>query len=199
MRKKKEFPFLYIKVLLEYNVNSAVSEANMKMELTASKEKGSPIDDQQKDRQKADKNEEGEENASKKETKSTNVQPRGILKSNNGPNGESTNKKNDEPDWRQFICRFSISDFGMIDRIEAPKWLRERVVWHCRMCFVPQTKCLYLAANTPNQGFIFELRCGEARWTECVGTRRHSQFADLHHFAVVGESSLFLISYLFSC
>lgn len=134
---------------------------------------------------------EGENGHKEEETKSTNAagQPKGILKGKTGQEPTkniSAGGKSDEPDWRRFLCRFAVADFGMIDRIEAPKWLRERVVVQCRMCFVPQSQCLYLAANTPNQGFLFELRCAEGRWAECVGTRRHSQFADLHHFAVVG-------------
>lgn len=116
----------------------------------------------------------------------------GILKNNNDNTTAKNNGGGDGPRWERFICRFAIPDFRMLDRVEAPKWLRERVVWQCHLCFVPQTGCLYLAANTPNQGFLFELHSAnnnrQARWTECVGTRRHSQFADLHLFAVVGAS-----------
>uniref|UniRef100_A0A915M5L2 Uncharacterized protein n=1 Tax=Meloidogyne javanica TaxID=6303 RepID=A0A915M5L2_MELJA len=89
-----------------------------------------------------------------------------------------------KPEWRRYICRFSISDFSMLDRIEAPKWLRERVIWSCKMCSF--NKFIYLAANTPNQGFLFELNCETGKWIECKGTRINSQFADVNYFASVG-------------
>nr|CAD2187024.1 unnamed protein product [Meloidogyne enterolobii] len=96
-----------------------------------------------------------------------------------------------KPEWRRYICRFSISDFSMLDRIEAPKWLRERVIWSCKMCSF--NKFIYLAANTPNQGFLFELNCENGKWIECRGTRINSQFADVNYFASVGPVTELLL------
>jgi hypothetical protein len=193
---------IIIKVLLEYNVNS--NNNNNQRE-----EQQQQPQEQKKEQQQNGENQ-GEEAAQKDAVGTTAEEPnavdppqqqqqqtmgpqkpqrKGILKGGDGGKGEAdaTAAKSTEPDWRRFVCRFSVADFTMQDRIEAPKWLRERVVWQCRLCFVPQTQCLYLMANTPNQGFLFELKCPEGRWAECVGTRRHSQYADLHHFASVGQ------------
>uniref|UniRef100_A0A914KPY5 Uncharacterized protein n=1 Tax=Meloidogyne incognita TaxID=6306 RepID=A0A914KPY5_MELIC len=111
---------------------------------------------------------------------------KGILKerqSNEKPL-EQQQQPQSKPEWRRYICRFSICDFSMLDRIEAPKWLRERVIWSCKMCSF--NKFIYLAANTPNQGFLFELNCESGKWIECRGTRINSQFADVNYFASVG-------------
>nr|CAD2179626.1 unnamed protein product [Meloidogyne enterolobii] len=118
---------------------------------------------------------------------------KGILKerqSNEKPL-EQQQQPQSKPEWRRYICRFSISDFSMLDRIEAPKWLRERVIWSCKMCSF--NKFIYLAANTPNQGFLFELNCENGKWIECRGTRINSQFADVNYFASVGPVTELLL------
>nr|CAD2182329.1 unnamed protein product [Meloidogyne enterolobii] len=118
---------------------------------------------------------------------------KGILKerqSNEKPL-EQQQQPQSKPEWRRYICRFSISDFSMLDRIEAPKWLRERVIWSCKMCSF--NKFIYLAANTPNQGFLFELNCENGKWIECKGTRINSQFADVNYFASVGPVTELLL------
>lgn len=86
------------------------------------------------------------------------------------------------------------------------RYLLDRVVISSRLCYVDETECVYLAANTPSEAFIFELRTlsndgllkatdeskapGEkamvsAKWIEVF----HSQFRNytaVQRFAVVG-------------
>ncbi|KAL7080255.1 hypothetical protein ACQ4LE_000972, partial [Meloidogyne hapla] len=118
---------------------------------------------------------------------------KGILKErqSNEKSAEQNPSNQLKTEWRRYICRFSISDFSMVDRIEAPKWLRERVIWSCKMCSF--SKFIYLAANTPNQGFLFELNCENGKWIECKGTRINSQFADVNYFASVGPVTELLL------
>ncbi|KAL3119000.1 hypothetical protein niasHT_003783 [Heterodera trifolii] len=123
----------------------------------------------------------------------------------NGAGGEGTTE------YEQVIARFTVPDLEMTDRIEAPKkkaeewvndltyhstgfwWLREHVVTECRLCFVPQTECLFLTANTPNQGFLYELNIRQGKWTECTGTKRFRNYSDLHPFAVIGPVTELLL------
>ncbi|KAL3103390.1 hypothetical protein niasHS_002576 [Heterodera schachtii] len=130
-----------------------------------------------------------------KETKRTNQ-----AEQQNGAGGEGTT----DMEYEQVIARFTLPDLEMTDRIEAPKndltyhltgfwWLREHVVTECRLCFVPQTECLFLTANTPNQGFLYELNIRQGKWTECAGTKRFRNYSDLHPFAVIGPVTELLL------
>lgn len=109
------------------------------------------------------------------------------------PNTED-NKTDDEmkyktsTNWKRYICRFDSTDLRLINRVEAPKYIEEKVVTRCRICVADSTKCIYLAVNTPNLAFLYELSA-ENKWTEIYSARQRN-FADINTFAVVGKFSL---------
>lgn len=84
----------------------------------------------------------------------------------------------------RHICRFD-SQLNLVDKVEAPKQIRDLVVVQCRMCYAEPTKSIYMAVSTPNNGFLYELS-PEGKWKEVYNTRGRT-FADVHFFAVVGE------------
>ncbi|KAF7635624.1 hypothetical protein Mgra_00005012 [Meloidogyne graminicola] len=121
-------------------------------------------------------------NENKKEEENTKIKG-GILKEN----------QQQKPEFKHFICQFSISTFSMLNKIETPKWLRERIIWNFKICLNPFNKFIYLVANTPNQGFLFELNYLNGKWIECKGTRKNSQFSDVNYFASIGPITELLL------
>jgi len=89
------------------------------------------------------------------------------------------------------ICRFDASNLRLIERIEAPKFLRDKVIVTCQICCVDETKCVYLAASSPTQGFLYELS-PDCKWSEIYISRGRS-FADLQSFAVIGPITELLL------
>lgn len=89
--------------------------------------------------------------------------------------------------YMKCLARFDLQ-LNMLSKCEAPKILLDKPVHQCRACYVEQTDCIYLAVNSPNNCYLFELKAaGEGhRWTE-VYNMRGKQVADLQVFAVVGE------------
>lgn len=104
-------------------------------------------------------------------------------------NKDEINEKKNKPVWERFICRFDSKDLRLINRVEAPKYIREKVVTRCRICVANSTKCIYLAVNTPNLAFLYELSA-ENKWTEIYSARQRN-FADINMFAVVGRNFFF--------
>lgn len=94
-----------------------------------------------------------------------------------------------KPVWERFICRFDSKDLRLINRVEVPKYIREKVVTSCRICVADTTKCIYLVVNTPNLAFLYELSA-ENKWTEIYSARQRN-FADINTFAVVGRIIFF--------
>lgn len=88
-------------------------------------------------------------------------------------------------DYNLFICRFNAKTLRLENRVEAPKFIRDKIINRCQLCYVVETKCIYLAVSTPNSAFLYELN-SDCRWAE-VYNRRGRTFSDLQHFAVVGK------------
>ncbi|KAI1725002.1 hypothetical protein Ddc_06280 [Ditylenchus destructor] len=93
-------------------------------------------------------------------------------------------------DYDRFICRFDL-ELKFINRIEAPKYIRDKVVSNCRMCYTEATKCIYLAVSTPTEGLLYELN-SDCQWTETYGIRGH-HFMEIQSFAVVGPVTELLL------
>uniref|UniRef100_A0A915CMX5 Uncharacterized protein n=1 Tax=Ditylenchus dipsaci TaxID=166011 RepID=A0A915CMX5_9BILA len=94
------------------------------------------------------------------------------------------------PTYERFICRFDL-DLKLVNKIEAPKYIRDKVVISCRMCYVEPSKCVYMAVSTPSQGFLYELSV-DNKWTEVYNSRGHN-FSDVQSFAVVGPITELLL------
>uniref|UniRef100_A0A1I7S290 PDZ domain-containing protein n=1 Tax=Bursaphelenchus xylophilus TaxID=6326 RepID=A0A1I7S290_BURXY len=92
-----------------------------------------------------------------------------------------------ESGFMKSLARFDL-DLNIISKCETPKILRDKPVHNCRICYVEQTDCIYLAVNSPNNCYLYELKeCkGTPRWTE-VYNMRGKQIADISVFAVVGK------------
>jgi hypothetical protein len=99
----------------------------------------------------------------------------------------------------RFFFDFLIT-FLIFIRLIRDRYLLERVVVSCRLCSVDQTGCLYLAANTPSEGFLYELAPRKeqnpenpeegkrvlAKWTE-IHHAKHRNYTALQTFAVVRQ------------
>lgn len=89
------------------------------------------------------------------------------------------------PDFNLFICRFDAKTLKLENRVEAPKFIWNKIISRCQLCYATETKCIYLAVSTPNDAFLYELN-SDCRWAE-VYNRRGRTFSDLQYFAVVGK------------
>lgn len=83
-----------------------------------------------------------------------------------------------------FICRFTFQ-LEYVNRIEAPKFIKEKETASFRICHAKQTNNLYLAANTTNNAFLYELT-PEGKWTEVYNSRGRN-ILDVQCFAVIGN------------
>lgn len=92
-----------------------------------------------------------------------------------------------ESGFMKSLVRFDLN-LTMLSKCDAPKILLDKPVQSCRICYVDQTDCIYMAVNSPNNSYIFELKETSKghRWTE-VYTMRGKQVADIQVFAVVGK------------
>jgi len=88
------------------------------------------------------------------------------------------------------VCRFD-DQLQLIERVEAPKFLRDKVVVHSRLCHVAETDCIYLAASTPNNAYLYELS-PDCRWTE-IYTGRCRSYEDIEPLAVMGPVTELLL------
>ncbi|CAD5218649.1 unnamed protein product [Bursaphelenchus okinawaensis] len=102
-------------------------------------------------------------------------------------------KIEDEAGYVKSLARFDL-DLNIISKCETPKILRDKPVHNCRICYVEQTDCIYLAVNSPNNCYIYELKesRGTHRWTE-IYNMRGKQIADINVFAVVGPITELLV------
>ncbi|KAH7729552.1 Protein F44B9.2 [Aphelenchoides avenae] len=95
-----------------------------------------------------------------------------------------------EGSFFKSICRFD-QQLQFVDKIEAPRLIRDKVVVQCRLCYVEKTQCVYIAVNTPNDGFLYEFG-PNGKWIE-VFNQRGRTFADVQFFAVVGPVTELLL------
>lgn len=86
--------------------------------------------------------------------------------------------------FHKYLARFDLQ-LQMLSKCEAPKYIQERVVTSCRVCHVEETDCIYLAVNTPNDCYLYELT-PDCKWTE-VYTMRGRNVADICKLATVGK------------
>ncbi|KAI6188785.1 hypothetical protein M3Y98_00391600 [Aphelenchoides besseyi] len=92
--------------------------------------------------------------------------------------------------FEKYLAKFDL-DLKMLSKCEAPKYIREKVVTTCHVCYVDETDCIYLAVNTPNSCFIYELN-DKCRWTE-VYNMRGRQVSALEKLAVVSPITELLV------
>lgn len=90
----------------------------------------------------------------------------------------------DDQNFQKYLARFDLQ-LQMLSKCEAPKYIQDKVVTTCRVCYVDETDCIYLAVNTPNDCFLYELTA-DCKWTE-VYNMRNRQIADICKLATVGR------------
>ncbi|KAI6229467.1 hypothetical protein M3Y95_00534000 [Aphelenchoides besseyi] len=95
-----------------------------------------------------------------------------------------------DDNFEKYLGKFDL-DLKMLSKCEAPKYIREKVVTTCQVCYVDETDCIYLAVNTPSSCFIYELN-DKCRWTE-VYNMRGRQVSALEKLAVVSPITELLV------